>query len=444
MFKLTVAFCLIGFFSGFVSPLDAQPGTEVQADDLNLNKKLTEITDSNILSDPDYYVWGGSVVQGEDQKFYMFYARWPKGYIGRSDEDQKLKRFGGMKGWLKYSEIAIAVSEKPNGPFKHLKTLLKPTFDESRWDRYAYHNPHIKKWNGRYYLYHTGVGRVPDKSYWYALNGGQRIGLCHADSIKQFIDGEFTQSKNPIIVPDGKKTFHRAVNPSVTVGGDGKYYMMWKASSQKSGRGRMVHWMSIADKPEGPWTLKGSALSSEAMHAEDPYLWYDVKRRRFYAIVKNYKKNGALGKQFGSLALITSQKGFGDWKPAKHKLVSLRQYMRDGKVVNLHNLERPQLLFGENGEPLCLYTATSVKNPSSQSLPFNTQTLLSQQPTHSECVPQNVFHDNWGVAPEKGAFRMKDYIIWGGSVIQGKDDRYYMFFRPGLMLMEEKAHAATY
>ena len=46
----------------------------------------------------------------------------------------------------------------------------------------------------------------------------------------------------------------------------------------------------------------------------------------------------------------------------------------------------------------------------------------------SENTPQNVFHDNWGEAPLAGSFRMKDYIVWGGSVIKGKKDgRYYMF-----------------
>ena len=259
-----------------------------------------------------------------------------------------------------------------------VKTVLKPSFDESKWDCYGLHNPHIKKFNGRYYLYHIGNTRVPDKHYWYQLNGGQRIGLSHADSIKDFITGDFTRSQKPIIVPDGKKTYHRAVNPSVTLGPDGKYYMMWKASSRKTGRGRMVHWMSVADKPEGPWRLQGSALHSAAMHAEDPYLWYDFKRKCFYAIVKNYKNNSALGEQFGSLALITSQKGFGDWKPANHKLVSLRQYLRDGKIVNLHNLERPQLIFDTEGDPICLYTATSIENPSPKSIPFNTQTLLKE------------------------------------------------------------------
>ena len=76
-------------FSYCLDPLCAQgAGASTKpSEDLNLNQQLTEISETNILSNSDYYVWGGSVVQGEDKKFYMFYARWPKGYIGRTQKD---------------------------------------------------------------------------------------------------------------------------------------------------------------------------------------------------------------------------------------------------------------------------------------------------------------------------------------------------------------------
>jgi alpha-L-fucosidase len=39
----------------------------------------------------------------------------------------------------------------------------------------------------------------------------------------------------------------------------------------------------------------------------------------------------------------------------------------------------------------------------------------------------NIFEDNLAPAPIDGSFKMKDYIIWGGSVTKGEDGRYYMF-----------------
>lgn len=41
--------------------------------------------------------------------------------------------------------------------------------------------------------------------------------------------------------------------------------------------------------------------------------------------------------------------------------------------------------------------------------------------------PVNIFKGNLEPAPISGAFRMKDYIIWGGSVTKGDDGKHYMF-----------------
>lgn len=41
--------------------------------------------------------------------------------------------------------------------------------------------------------------------------------------------------------------------------------------------------------------------------------------------------------------------------------------------------------------------------------------------------PVNPFSHNLAPAPVGGSFQMDDYIVWGGSVIKGDDNRYYMF-----------------
>lgn len=40
---------------------------------------------------------------------------------------------------------------------------------------------------------------------------------------------------------------------------------------------------------------------------------------------------------------------------------------------------------------------------------------------------KNVFCQHWDKSSQEGAFKMSDWIIWGGSVIKAKDDKYYMF-----------------
>ena len=55
-------------------------------------------------SDPDYWIWCGSVVQGEDGAYHMFASRWPKD-------------LGFGANWLFNCEIVRASSKNPEGPY---------------------------------------------------------------------------------------------------------------------------------------------------------------------------------------------------------------------------------------------------------------------------------------------------------------------------------------
>lgn len=338
-------------------------------DEIQFGEQVSKarISDHNKLLHDDYFTWGGSVVKGEDGKYHMFYARWPHGSTGRKDTIID-KPFLGFKGWLKYSEIAYAVADKPEGPFKFVKVLLQGSGDSATWNCYDAHNPHIKRFNNKLYLYFIGNNPLdnhePDQNTWMKYVGGQRIGFIKANNIEELVNGKYEICKQALIVPDFENTFHRVVNPSVTQGPDGKYLMMFKSSSQRNGHGHMTHWIARADSPEGPFELVGPVFTEAAYSAEDPYFWYDKKRKRFYAIVKDFSRSGKLTPQFGALALITSDNGIDGWKPAKNPLVSLRQFVDEsGDTIYLAHLERPQLLLDDEGQALVLYAAASVKSP---------------------------------------------------------------------------------
>lgn len=342
------------------------------ADALDFTGRLGPIAPENILQEPGYYIWCGSGIRGENGKYYLFYSRWQTGSQGRAPGDEKL--FKDMSGWMKYSEIAAAVSDSPTGPFKHVTTVLRSTGDTNRWDCFNAHNPHIRKFGNKIYLYYIANNLVPNKTRWTQHLDGQRIGVAVSDSVADLIAGKFQRCAQPLMAPDGIKTFCRTVNPSVTQGRDGRYLMMFKARSAATG-GHMVHWIAASDKPDGPYQLIGPALTDERYDAEDPYFWFDRKSDRYYAIVKDFsrkKTDRALTPQWGALALITSEKGWGDWQPAAHKLVSLREYT-DTKGIKhtLTNLERPQLLFDDQGKPICLYTAAAEKDPFKGTPSFN-------------------------------------------------------------------------
>ena len=76
---------------------------------------------------------------------------------------------------------------------------------------------------------------------------------------------------------------------------------------------------SAADRPDGPFTLVGPALTEAKFDAEDPYFWYDRSRDRYYAIVKDHDAP-FLTPHGRSLLLFESPDGRA-WKPAKHSLV---------------------------------------------------------------------------------------------------------------------------
>lgn len=58
----------------------------------------------------DYIVWGGSVVSGDDGRYYMFASRWPKETT--------------MRNWVSNSEVVLASADTPEGPYQFEKVVL--------------------------------------------------------------------------------------------------------------------------------------------------------------------------------------------------------------------------------------------------------------------------------------------------------------------------------
>lgn len=358
------------FLALFLCSMNFAIAQKKSTDNLNINSLINPIDSTNIFIDPGYYIWCGSSIMGEDGKYYLFYSRWPHG--PRIKDDDSLNNiFDGFKGWQKYSEIAIAVSEKPTGPYKHIKTILKGNFSEQRWDRYTFHNPQINYFNGKYYLYyisnsfndnmHFSKILSHEQLHWYKYNCTQRIGMASAPTIAGFLNGTFFQKPEHLLMPDSIRTWEVTVNPSVCEGPDGRYYMMYK--SRKPDLGHMTFWMAVAPNPDGPFTFYSEVSSSAEMASEDPYLWYDKKRKRFYAIAKYFSVKGKPDTEFGSLILLTSADGK-NWSMAHSFMVSPRKlHFKNGTEVKLAHLERPFLLFDKKGHMQALFAAAAVNSP---------------------------------------------------------------------------------
>jgi hypothetical protein len=344
-------------------------------DNLDLHALIPgEIDSAQIFQSDSFYHWCPSAIRGEDGKYHLFYSRWPHGKHA-PDDDSMNYIFNGFSGWLKYSEIAYAVSDHIGGPYHFVSTVLRGSGDKAVWDRFTMHNPQIRKFGRTYYLYYISnsfdsnylapaSGSAPAKKegqQWLRYNCTQKIGVLKAASIADLVAGKYEKPASPIMEPDNVHSFEVTNNPSVTEGPEGKYYMMYK--SRKPHVGNMTLWMAVADKPDGVFKEVAEVFTTPEMACEDPCLWWDKKRKRFYAAVKYYSSSKLLAPQFGALALIESSDGL-HWGPAAHSLISLREMKVKGQSrTDLAHLERPFIVLDNRGQPDALFAAAAIHEP---------------------------------------------------------------------------------
>lgn len=342
----TVALLITVLF--FIAASCSSNQKEFQPCELNLQSMMQKIPESAKFINDSFYIWGGSLVKSyHDEKYHLFYSRWPR----------KL----GMNAWVTHSEIAHAVSDLPFGPFE-FKSIALPARGDKYWDGLVTHNPTIHCFNGKYYLYYmgnTGDGKPSGNSLNWIHRNNQRIGVAIADDP----NGPWERFSKPLIDVSSDPLAHDALmvsNPSVTQMADGNYLMVYKAVAKKGKMpfgGPVVHLTAIADNPEGPFIKQMKPVFTAQKFdfpAEDPFVWYEDKC--YYAIVKDM--NGAFTDVGRSLALFCSEDGT-NWKLAKHPLVSdLELNWGNGLKQKVIALERPQLFF-ENGKMVALLCAVN-------------------------------------------------------------------------------------
>ncbi len=338
-YTLTILFCLSSFFS----PL-ADPKNFLSDNDIDFTKLLKPVPHHAKFIDPDYFIWGGSMVKGDDEKYHLFYSRWKKEY--------------GHNAWLTRSEIAHAIAETPTGPYKHHQVVL-PLRDLKYWDGGTTHNPTVHKFGNKYYLYYmgnTGDGKVIKGFNWSHRNN-QRIGVAISDSPY----GPWQRSDKPLIDVSKDNQAYDALmvsNPTIAQRVDGTFVLVYKSVAKLKplpGGGPVVHMVATSKYPDNGFIKHPDPIftaKGEKFPAEDPFIWQ--QNGKLWAIVKDMQ--GVFTKAGRSLALFESQNGI-DWQLAKKPLVSTLEinWQEDG-VKKVSHLERPQLYL-ENGKPSVLFCA---------------------------------------------------------------------------------------
>jgi hypothetical protein len=301
-----------------------------------------------VLVDKDWFNWGSSVIKSEDGKYHMFYARWPK----------KLN----FTAWLPYSEIAHAVADKPEGPFRFIEVAI-PSRDPERGKWFTAHNPKIKKFGNKYYLYfiRTFGEKISDAKRreisltgyhhpkWKELRKNQRTFVAVSDSL----NGPWKVTEKPIVEP-AKTITTLTVNPAVCQGPDGKFFMIVKGDKPNEKRFIRNQALATAPKPEGPWTIYDKPVI-DYLDTEDVSMWYDKIQKKFFAVYHG-------GPNIG---LIVSDDGYNWRKSNQDNLTKKIISFSDGSSWKPSRMERPFVLTDKQGRAQVLYVACKYGKRSS-------------------------------------------------------------------------------
>ena len=319
-----------------------------QSDNYNLTAALQEVSEENIFRDKEYFNWGSTIIKGEDGKYHLFYDQMPKKH--------------GFYSWLTDGIVSRAVSDSPTGPWKKVQEVLKARGD-GYWDQYTVHCTKTYKFDGKYYLYYmsTNSGNLeltqeqldeirhqqwkPDN-----LRGmmrlNQRIGVAVAENI----EGPWKRFDSPLFEPQ-LPIANQSNNVSVTKRPEGGYLMIIRGYQPDQPNDHIVRMQAVllADHPLGPWKMEQKPVVIN-YNSEDPEVWYDAVRKRYYNLYH----------AFGYMGMITSTDGL-NWERAKHYKVADKAYRTtDGNIVSVHRFERMGIYL-ENGKPLVMTAGILTK-----------------------------------------------------------------------------------
>jgi len=299
----------------------------------------------------DYWVWCGSVIQGEDGRFHMFASRWPKWLPMHP-------------GWLVASEVVRAVSDTPEGPYVFQEVVL-PARGAQYWDGRSTHNPHIKKIGAMYVLYYMGSTHPlpePVAGETLALDdpraivgrANKRIGIA----VSRSVFGPWERKDAPIVsTRPGKFDSFLTSNPAPCVKEDGSVLLIYKARRYEGNvHGQMTIGAAAADRFDGPYRVLSEepVFPPERIHIEDPFVWqtpegYELIAKDMDGTIGGEKHGGvhAFSKDGTNWAFSESSKAY-----------SRTIVWEDGTVQTMGSLERPFLLF-QNGKPTHLFAAVA-------------------------------------------------------------------------------------
>ncbi|MCC9604301.1 sulfatase-like hydrolase/transferase [Blastopirellula sp. JC732] len=294
------------------------------------------------IREENYTIWGAAPVIDDEGKTHLFAARWPEGNVDPA--------------WRKSSEIAHYVADSPAGPFQFKDVVVAGSGVAGAWDRYAPHNPEVKRFGDKYVLVYIANSDYRQPPH--PLN--QKIGMMVASSP----DGPWRKvGKDGLILdnaPDHFSAGRQVVNPAIVQVGD-KYHLYYKTSTRQNGKTQTYFGLAIADQLEGPYRHQPEPVTADGVVIEDASVFtWDGK-----VCLLTTDNHGDVTGLEGGLALWVSEDGIRfrpDWIQLGMRLFS--DYLPDFDQKPLRRIygnrpkaERPKVLTID-GRPAYLYVAS--------------------------------------------------------------------------------------
>lgn len=324
---------------------------------------------------PDRIVWGASVIQGEDGRYYMFASVWP---VERGS-------------WVTDSIVVLASADRPAGPFEYEMDVLAPRGREY-WDGMMAHNPCIQRHAGIYYLFYTGTTytrprpTVPvsgTSAVYKEAWDNKRIGVAMADDPR----GPWRRLDAPIIAPrPGHWDTVITSNAAPVVHDDGAVTLIYKSTDTyhpgpDTPPPDRPFWQTLtigaarAASPAGPYERLGDHdgliyIAGAPRAAEDAYAWF--ADGWYHMVVKTFDDSMIEEPMAG--VYVVSRDG-ADWHypDGGPQAYSLTVTWEDGTTTTLRRLERPQVLL-QDGKPAYLYLSAAFpegEKTHNDGIPFN-------------------------------------------------------------------------
>ena len=305
-----------------------------------------------VYEEPDYWVWGSSVVKGDDGMYHLYVSRFPK-------------TLPFHPGWMVASEIVHAVSKSVTGPYRFSDIAL-PARGAEYWDGRSTHNPRILRYGGKYFLIYMGSTHpfveptynelTLDSPWCTVARSNKRIGLAVSDSPY----GPWKRFDEPLLTTKPGTFYSYLIsNPSPVIEEDGSVTILFKGRAYRENGKYSDMALGIAHAPNiyGPYTVLNGGQPIFQVdgqgEAEDPFLWKD--KRGYHVIFKDHvaKYTG----ERGGGALAHSTDGSHWMIDADPKAYSRTVEWEDGTIEMQGQLERPFIYF-EEGKPCCIFFAT--------------------------------------------------------------------------------------